>query len=174
MTPLLVGDFEGGLAAVDAEIVHYDVELRHRREHRVRARGRGAVGDEAGQPGGGHGLAQALERVADGRLRLAKLDGRTRHALLGEQRVQHAQEVGIEVIFAVHLEAKMGGGGGSAVPPIERARGTLSVYVTCTSRRQTATGGYTPDFGFPMRVITWAKYCIPSPVLWFRYTHKQA
>gem|GEM_PF-4746363 len=50
----------------------------------------------------------------------------------------------------------------------------MSVYVTCTPRRQTAAGGYTPDFGFPMRVITWAKYCIPGPVLWFRYTHKQA
>jgi hypothetical protein len=74
------------------------------------------------------------------------------------------------MIFAVHLEA----GIGCADPSKKTCLGTLSVYVTCTPRRQTATGGYTPDFGFPMRVITWAKYCIPDPVLWFRYTHKQA
>ncbi|MNS97425.1 hypothetical protein D3C72_1317560 [compost metagenome] len=75
----VAGDLQGALGR------HHDVLLA--REQRV-------VEDRA----------QPLERRADGRLRLVQADRGARHALLGDQDAQHAQQVGIErVVGANHV-----------------------------------------------------------------------
>ncbi|MNR31857.1 hypothetical protein D3C85_1493970 [compost metagenome] len=88
------------------DAVHRRQALLGQRQQLAAALGRHHAALAAHQNGVAGDLAQPLQRVADGRLRLAQAHGGAGHALLGEQGVQHPQQIGIEMVASVHGESR--------------------------------------------------------------------
>ncbi len=105
------------------DALHRLQALLRQRQQLMAALGRHHAVLAAHEDGVAGDLPQPLEGVADGRLRLPELDGRPGHALLGQQRVQDAQEISVEVVFAVHLHPARERG----APPGKSRGGVASV-----------------------------------------------
>ncbi|MNM87659.1 hypothetical protein D3C81_998480 [compost metagenome] len=93
------------------DAVHRRQALLGQRQQLAAALGRHHAVLASHQNGVAGDLAQALQRVADGGLRLAQAHGSTGHALLGQQGVQHPQQISIEMVASVHGDRQPAGGG---------------------------------------------------------------